>query len=172
MKSVGEIMAIGRTFEEVIQKGIRMTGLGMHGFVGNKARKKSDIEIELSQPTDQRIFAIADAFEAGYTVDQIHDLTRIDKWFLEKLSHIHDVNEELEKYSTPESMPDRITSYNVCYTKLLRRGAPAIASPVSEGLDQALEGGVVGIDSASLPLRKLSRGRQPSSSMILPASIA
>ncbi len=108
MKSVGEIMAIGRTFEEVIQKGIRMTGLGMHGFVGNKARKKSDIEIELSQPTDQRIFAIADAFEAGYTVDQIHDLTRIDKWFLEKLSHIHDVNEELEKYSTPESMPDAV----------------------------------------------------------------
>lgn len=99
MKSVGEIMAIGRTFEEVIQKGLRMVGQGMHGFVGNNKEVK-DIDEELVHPTDNRIFAIAAAFDKGYTVDKIHDMTKIDKWFLERLKNIHDLKEELDKYTT------------------------------------------------------------------------
>ena len=86
MKSVGEIMAIGRTFEEAIQKGIRMVGLGMHGFVANREEINiPEIEEELTNPTDRRIFAIAEAFNKGYTIDQIHDKTKIDRWFLQKL---------------------------------------------------------------------------------------
>lgn len=99
MKSVGEIMAIGRTFEEAIQKGLRMVGQGMHGFVGNKI-KIPDINEELENPTDKRIFAIAEAFDKGYSVDQIHEITRIDKWFLERLQNIHHLKNELNKYST------------------------------------------------------------------------
>ena len=99
MKSVGEIMAIGRTFEEVIQKGLRMVGQGMHGFVGNNKEVK-DIDEELVNPTDNRIFAIAAAFDKGYSVDKIHEMTRIDKWFLERLKNIHDLKEELGKYTT------------------------------------------------------------------------
>jgi len=95
MKSVGEVMAIGRTFEESIQKGLRMIGQGMHGFVGNKELKIDDIEAALKAPTDKRIFVIEKAFFAGYTVDQIHDLTKIDKWFLQKLLHIYTINAEL-----------------------------------------------------------------------------
>ena len=94
MKSVGEIMAIGRTFEEAIQKGLRMVGQGMHGFVGNKI-KIPDIDEELQNPTDKRIFAIAEAFDKGYTVDKIHEITRIDKWFLERLQNISDLKNEL-----------------------------------------------------------------------------
>ncbi|WP_352421258.1 carbamoyl-phosphate synthase (glutamine-hydrolyzing) large subunit [Proteiniphilum sp.] len=98
MKSVGEIMAIGRTFEEAIQKGLRMTGLGMHGFVENKELKVEDIDKALREPTDQRIFVISKAFRKGYTIDQIHDLTKIDRWFLEKLSNIIKTAESLENY--------------------------------------------------------------------------
>lgn len=97
MKSVGEVMAIGRTFEEVIQKGLRMIGQGMHGFVENKALDIPDIDRALAEPTDRRIFVIAKALRAGYTVDKIHDLTKIDRWFLEKLAGIIHTNRELEK---------------------------------------------------------------------------
>ncbi len=99
MKSVGEVMAIGRTFEEAIQKGLRMIGQGMHGFVGNKELVIDDLEESLKAPTDKRIFIIEKAFFAGYTVDQIHELTRIDKWFLEKLLHIYNINKQLRAES-------------------------------------------------------------------------
>ncbi|MEA4918402.1 carbamoyl-phosphate synthase (glutamine-hydrolyzing) large subunit [Proteiniphilum sp.] len=99
MKSVGEIMAIGRTFEEAIQKGLRMTGLGMHGFVENKELKIDDIDKSLREPTDQRIFVISKAFRKGYTIDQIHDLTKIDRWFLQKLFNIVKTAGLLESYS-------------------------------------------------------------------------
>jgi carbamoyl-phosphate synthase large subunit len=98
MKSVGEIMAIGRTFEEAIQKGLRMIGLGMHGFVENKELKIDDIDKALHEPTDQRIFVISKAFRKGYSVDQIHALTKIDKWFLRKLHQIIETAESLEAY--------------------------------------------------------------------------
>ncbi|WP_329903426.1 carbamoyl-phosphate synthase (glutamine-hydrolyzing) large subunit [Porphyromonas pogonae] len=98
MKSVGEVMAIGRTFEEAIQKGLRMIGQGMHGFVENKELKIEDIDRALNEPTDTRIFVISKAFRKGYTVDQIHDLTKIDKWFLEKLYKIITIATELEAY--------------------------------------------------------------------------
>lgn len=96
MKSVGEIMSIGRTFEEAIQKGLRMIGLGMHGFVENKELIIPDIDKALREPTDQRIFVISKAFRQGYTVDEIHELTKIDRWFLSKLRNIVDTAEELE----------------------------------------------------------------------------
>ena len=96
MKSVGEIMAIGRSFEEAIQKGIRMIGQGMHGFVGNVLKAK-DIDEELVNPTDSRIFAIAGAFDKGYNVEKIHELTKIDHWFLQRLENIHLLKEELSK---------------------------------------------------------------------------
>ena len=95
MKSVGEVMSIGRTFEEVIQKGLRMIGQGMHGFVGNKELSIEDVDAALKAPTDKRIFVIEKAFEQGYSVDQIHDLTKIDKWFLDKLLNIFNTNKEL-----------------------------------------------------------------------------
>ena len=99
MKSVGEIMAIGRTIEEAIQKGLRMIGQGMHGFVENKELVIPDIDKSLREPTDNRIFVISKAFRAGYTIDQIHDLTKIDKFFLHKLHNIIDTAEELETLS-------------------------------------------------------------------------
>ena len=108
MKSVGEVMAVGRTFEETIQKGLRMIGQGMHGFVGNSALKIENIERELTNPTDMRIFAISKAFDQGYSVDQIHDLTKIDKWFLHKLEKINDLKDELEKYNNVNEMPDTL----------------------------------------------------------------
>ena len=95
MKSVGEVMSIGRTFEEAIQKGLRMIGQGMHGFVANNNIDIGDVNTELSEPTDMRIYAIEMAFEKGYSIEKIHDLTRIDIWFLEKLKHIHDLKEKL-----------------------------------------------------------------------------
>ncbi len=98
MKSVGEIMAIGRTFEEAIQKGLRMVGQGTHGFVGNSDIEFTDIEKALSEPTDMRIYSIASAFEAGYSVEKIHELTRIDNWFLVKLRGIYETMQELSKY--------------------------------------------------------------------------
>ena len=95
MKSVGEVMAIGRTFEESIQKGLRMIGQGMHGFVGNKELTIEDLDASLKAPTDKRIFLIEKAFLAGYSVEQIHELTKIDKWFLQKLKNIDTINKEL-----------------------------------------------------------------------------
>ena len=97
MKSVGEVMAIGRTFEEAIQKGLRMIGQGMHGFVENKELKIDDIDAALREPTDKRVFVISKAMHKGYTVEQIHQLTKIDRWFLEKLKHIIDIDEQLHE---------------------------------------------------------------------------
>ena len=95
MKSVGEVMAIGRNFEEAIQKGLRMIGQGMHGFVENKELQIDDLDAALREPTDKRVFLISKAMHKGYTVDQIHELTKIDRWFLNKLKHIIDIDEEL-----------------------------------------------------------------------------
>ena len=97
MKSVGEVMSIGRNFEEAIQKGLRMIGQGMHGFVENKELQIDDLDAALHEPTDKRVFVISKAFHKGYTVDQIHELTKIDKWFLYKLKHIIDIDEQLKK---------------------------------------------------------------------------
>jgi len=106
MKSVGEIMAIGRSFEEAIQKGIRMVGGGMHGFVGNRGEMEIDnIDEELKNPTDRRIFAIAEAMHKGYSVDKIWEITRIDKWFLQKLENIYRLRNELIGYSSLEKLP-------------------------------------------------------------------
>ena len=105
MKSVGEVMAIGRTFEEVIQKGLRMIGQGMHGFIENKALNVADIDKALREPTDKRIFVIENAFRAGYTVDKIHELTKIDKWFLQKLQNIANTAIELESYNEIAQLP-------------------------------------------------------------------
>ena len=97
MKSVGEVMAIGRNFEEAIQKGLRMIGQGMHGFVENKELQIDDLDAALREPTDKRVFLISKAMHKGYTVDQIHELTKIDRWFLYKLKHIIDIDEELKR---------------------------------------------------------------------------
>lgn len=110
MKSVGEVMAIGRNFEEAIQKGLRMIGQGMHGFVENKELEIENIDIALREPTDKRVFIISKAMHKGYTVDQIHELTKIDKWFLQKLKHIIDIDEALKS----------CTSINVLDKTLLR----------------------------------------------------
>ena len=106
MKSVGEVMAIGRTFEEVIQKGLRMIGQGMHGFVGNRELKIDDMDKALKEPTDKRIFVLAEALHKGYTVDRLHELTRIDRWFLEKLKHIIDTESELKTFNEIEALPE------------------------------------------------------------------
>ncbi len=99
MKSVGEVMAIGRTFEEALQKGLRMIGQGMHGFVENHAIKIPDIEKSLHEPTDMRIFVVSKALKIGYTIEQIHQLTMIDRWFLQKLKHIVDIDQQLKEYT-------------------------------------------------------------------------
>ncbi len=106
MKSVGEIMSIGRTFEEMIQKGLRMIGQGMHGFVGNDHTRFENLDDSLENPTDLRIFAIAQALEEGYTVERIEQLTKIDKWFIERLKHIVDLKKELLKYNKLEDLSD------------------------------------------------------------------
>ncbi len=105
MKSVGEVMAVGRTFEEAIQKGLRMIGQGMHGFTGNRDLSFEDIERELAEPTDMRIFSIAEALEAGMSIDRIHDLTKIDKWFLYKLRNITELKNTLSEFKTIEDLP-------------------------------------------------------------------
>ena len=105
MKSVGEVMAIGRTFEESIQKGLRMIGQGMHGFIGNRDLEFDDIEKELAEPTDMRIFVITNAFEKGYSIEQIYKLTRIDPWFLYKLKNIFNLKNELESYGKLQDIP-------------------------------------------------------------------
>ena len=106
MKSVGEIMSIGRTFEEMIQKGLRMIGQGMHGFVGNDHTRFDNIDDALQNPTDLRIFAIAQAFEEGYTIERIEELTKIDKWFLTRLKHIVDLKHELQKLNSLDELTD------------------------------------------------------------------
>ena len=108
MKSVGEVMAIGRTFEEAIQKGLRMIGQGMHGFVENKELKIADIDKALREPTDKRIFVISKAMRAGYTAELIHSLTKIDKWFLYKLQYIMETSKELHTYNALQSVPSAL----------------------------------------------------------------
>ena len=112
MKSVGEVMSIGRNFEEAIQKGLRMIGLGMHGFTGNREFNFNDLEKELSEPTDMRIFSIAEALEKGMSIDRIHELTKIDKWFLYKLRNIINIKNELAGYNTLESIPAELLSHS------------------------------------------------------------
>jgi carbamoyl-phosphate synthase large subunit len=99
MKSVGEVMSVGRTFEEALQKGLRMIGQGMHGFVENHEIKIQNIAKSLHEPTDMRIFVVSKALQIGYTVNQIHELTKIDRWFLEKLKHLVDIDQQLREYS-------------------------------------------------------------------------
>ena len=108
MKSVGEVMAIGRSFEEVIQKGLRMIGQGMHGFTGNRNHEFSNLEHELAEPTDMRIFVIAKALEKRMSVDKIYDLTKIDKWFLYKLNNIISVSEELSGFNSLDDVPEEL----------------------------------------------------------------
>ena len=114
MKSVGEIMSIGRSFEEMIQKGLRMIGQGMHGFVGNDHTKFENLDEELSHPTDLRIFAIAQALEEGYTVERIEELTKIDVWFLERLKNIVDLKNKLLKFNRLEDIPDELLKEVKC----------------------------------------------------------
>ena len=106
MKSVGEVMAIGRTFEEALQKGLRMIGQGMHGFVENHEIKIADIKTSLHEPTDMRIFVVSKALKVGYTVEQIHQLTMIDRWFLQKLKHIVDIDQQLKTYAQFSEMAE------------------------------------------------------------------
>ena len=105
MKSVGEIMSIGRTFEELLQKGLRMIGQGMHGFVGNEHTKFDNLDEELANPTDLRVFAIAQALEEGYTIERIHELTKIDPWFIQRMKNIVDFEHVLEGYNKIEDIP-------------------------------------------------------------------
>ncbi len=114
MKSVGEIMAIGRTFEEIMQKGLRMIGQGAHGFTANREIKVDDIDKALREPTDNRIFVISKAFKAGYTVDQIHELTKIDKWFLNKLYGLILTDQEISKYNTIDELPYELLKKAKC----------------------------------------------------------
>jgi carbamoyl-phosphate synthase large subunit len=112
MKSVGEVMAIGRTFEESLQKGLRMIQQGMHGFVGNKHLAVDDLDRALAEPTDRRIFYLSQALQGGYTIDQIHDLTKIDKWFLQKLQNIVNVANDLKEKKVLENVSDDLLRYS------------------------------------------------------------
>lgn len=112
MKSVGEVMAIGRTFEEVIQKGLRMIGQGMHGFTGNREISFEDVERELAEPTDMRIFSIAEALEKGMSVERIYELTKIDKWFLYKLKNIVNIADQLTEYDSLDNVPAELLAHS------------------------------------------------------------
>ena len=138
MKSVGEVMAIGRTFEEVIQKGLRMIGQGMHGFVGNRNLSFEDIEKELSEPTDMRIFSIAEAFEKDMTVDHIYELSKIDKWFLYKLKNIMSVRDELSKYNTLEQLPGEVLLQSKIYGFSDFQIARHVLNPAPENIEADL----------------------------------
>ena len=147
MKSVGEVMAIGRNFEEALQKGLRMIGQGMHGFVENKELEIEDIDAALREPTDKRVFVISKAMHRGYTIDQIHDLTKIDKWFLQKLKHIIDIDEELK----------RCTSINVLYRELLRTAKVYGFTDFQIGRAVGLEKEVGNMHKATLIVRNLRK---------------
>ncbi len=108
MKSVGEIMSIGKSFEEIIQKGLRMIGQGMHGFVGNEDVEFEDLDTELANPTDMRVFAIAEAFKQGYTIERLFELTKISPWFLERLKNIHDYSIVLQGYNKVDELPAEV----------------------------------------------------------------
>ena len=147
MKSVGEVMAIGRNFEEAIQKGLRMIGQGMHGFVENKELKIDDIDAALREPTDKRVFIISKAMHKGYTIDQIHELTKIDKWFLEKLKHIIDIDETLQ----------RCTSVNVLDKELLRTAKVYGFTDFQIARAVGLEKEIGNMHKASLVVRNLRK---------------
>lgn len=151
MKSVGEVMAIGRTFEEAIQKGLRMIGQGMHGFCENKELVIPDIDSALREPTDRRIFVISKALRQGYTVDAIHELTKIDKWFLYRLKGIIDTSEQLAAYDSIEQVPDDLL--------LLAKRQGFSDFQVT----RAIKGMNVEMDEAMMETRKyrLSRGIRP-----------
>ena len=133
MKSVGEVMAIGRTFEEVIQKGLRMIGQGMHGFVGNHELKIDDVDAALKAPTDKRIFVIEKAFDQGYTIDQIHELTKIDRWFLQKLYNVHRTYKELENVGNINILDNELLS------KAKRQGFTDFQVARAIGLEKEME---------------------------------
>ena len=113
MKSVGEVMAIGRTFEEALQKGLRMIGQGMHGFVENHEIQIRDIKKELHDPTDMRIFVVSKALKTGYSIEQIHQLTMIDRWFLYKLKHLVDIDLRLREFSSLADMSATMEFYEL-----------------------------------------------------------
>ena len=144
MKSVGEVMAIGRTFEEALQKGLRMIGQGANGFVCNKPYQAEDLDAALSHPTDTRIFAIAAAFESGYSVDRIHELTHIDRWFLDKMAHIEATYRSLEACPSLDEVP----------AALLREAKV-------EGFSDIQIGRVFGIPEAAVRERRTSLGLHP-----------
>lgn len=157
MKSVGEVMAIGRTFEEAIQKGLRMIGQGMHGFVENKELVIADIDKALNEPTDRRIFVISKAFRAGYTVDQIHDLTKIDRWFLQKLYGIMQTSKELHAFDMKGIQRWRISPELIRRAKIQGFSDFQIARAV--GLDEDIEKGMMRVrqfrkENAILPVVK------------------
>ena len=145
MKSVGEVMAIGRTFEEAFQKGLRMIGQGANGFVCNKPYHVGDLDEALSHPTDTRIFAVAAAFESGYSVDKIHELTHIDRWFLDKFAHIENTYRELENYPSLERVP----------ADLLREAKV-------EGFSDIQISRVFGISETAVRERRVALGIRPS----------
>lgn len=147
MKSVGEVMSIGCNFEEAIQKGLRMIGQGMHGFVENKELKITDLDKALNEPTDKRIFIIAKAMLEGYTIDQIHDLTKIDKWFLNKLHHIIDIDKRL----------NRCTSVNVLDKELLREAKEYGFSDFQVARAVHLEHDLDSMHKAALVIRHLRK---------------
>ena len=152
MKSVGEVMAIGRTFEEAIQKGLRMIGQGMHGFVENKELVIPDLDKALREPTDKRIFVISKAFRAGYTVDQVHELTKIDRWFLEKLMNIMQTSKELHAWGANHKqlldLPDTLLY------RAKRQGFTDFQIARAIGMEQDED-----IEQASLEIRRHRKSR-------------
>ena len=152
MKSVGEVMAIGRTFEEAIQKGLRMIGQGMHGFVENKELVIPDLDKALREPTDKRIFVISKAFRAGYTVDQVHELTKIDRWFLEKLMNIMQTSKELHAWGANHKqlmdLPDTLLH------RAKRQGFTDFQIARAIGMEQDED-----IEQASLEIRRHRKSR-------------
>ncbi len=139
MKSVGEVMAIGRTFEEAIQKGLRMIGQGMHGFVGNRDLEFDDIEKELMEPTDMRIFVIEKAFEQGWNIERIHHATRIDPWFLNKLRHIYDLNLDLQQYDKLADLP----AEKLRKAKIMGFSDFQIARSIFKDINESMQGSVL-----------------------------
>ena len=148
MKSVGEVMAIGRNFEEALQKGLRMIGQGMHGFVENKELEIPDIDAALREPTDKRVFVISKAMHKDYTIDQIHDLTKIDKWFLQKLKHIIDIDEKLKV----------CTSINVLDKELLREAKVYGFTDFQIARAVGLERELGNMHKATLVVRNIRKG--------------